>query len=299
MHDNSPSLAPRVLTQLCALSLMLAFSGCAITTPDLRLPINGGDFEEGLSQGRLIGYIKCSIGQALRDVMSANAADRLKYGKLAPMNPAPWLADWGAQVSLKVAIDENSNISPGATFKTPMRSALTKFSTGDVTTARSFGLPITATATSQATRTETIQFYFYFPDLAESYGGREVRCKPHGDFFINGDLKIDEFIVSKVRVAQVPGLLQPRPDHPADNAPLDAFTYQVSFVVVTSGGINPTWSLARVVINPGSGSLIGASRKRTDDLLITIGPTDHSKKGAPTDRASQAHFSALFGQAIR
>jgi hypothetical protein len=229
---------------------ILATSGCAMTTPNLRLPINGGDAEEGLSQERLIGYIKCSLGQALHDVMSQNAGDRSKYGKLAPISPAPWLSDWGAQVSLKVTVDENSNLSPGVMFKTPMKNAVKHFSNGDVTTGRSFGLPISASATSEATRTETIQFYFYFPDLAADYGERTKRCQPHGDYFINGDLKIDEFLVNKIRIAQVPHLLLPRPDLPQDNSPLDAFTYEVTFVVSTSGGINPTWSLSRVVIDP-------------------------------------------------
>lgn len=281
------------------MSLAIAVSGCALTTPNLRLPMNGGDAEEGLSQERLIGYIKCSIGQALHDVVSQNVADRDKYGGLAPKDPAPWLSDWGAQISLKVGIDENSNISPSLTLKTPMEDAIRRFSNGDVKTGRSFGLPISASVTSKASRFETIQFYFYFPDLARDYGNREKRCQPQGDFFINGDLKIDDFLVNKVRIAQVPGLVRPRPDSPDDNSPLDAFTYQVTFVVATSGGINPTWSLARIAINPGSANLLGASRTRTDDLVITIGPTDHSKKGVPLDRAAQAHFAALFGQAIR
>lgn len=279
---------------------VLLTAGCALTTPDLRLPMNGGDFEEGLSEERLIGYVKCSLGQALHDVVSQDAADRAKYGALAPADPAPWLSDWGAQVSLKVAVDENSNLTPGLAIKTPRADAVSHFANGDVTVARSFGLGLSASATAEATRIEGLQLYFYFPDLAEVYGPQATKCQPHGRYFINGNLKIEDFVVSKVRLAQVPYLIKPRPGHP-EASPLDAFTYEVTFVVTTSGGINPTWNLARLAIDAGGGNLLGASRRRTDDLIITVGPTEHGKGGppTPTDRAREAHFAALFGQSVR
>ena len=278
----------------------LLTTGCALTTPDLRLAANGGDFEEGLSEERLIGYVKCSLGQALHDVVSQERADRARYGPLAPLDPAPWLSDWGAQVSLKVAVDENSNLSPGLMVKTPRANAISHFPNGDVTVARSFGLGVSASATAEATRVEGLQLYFYFPDLARTYGPQATTCQPHGKYFINGNLKIEDFVVSKVRLAQVQRLAAPRPGHP-DASPLDAFTYEVTFVVTTSGGVNPMWTLARLAVDAGGGNLLGASRRRTDDLIITVGPTVHGADGppAPSDRAREAHFAALFGQSIR
>ena len=288
---------------------MVCLSGCALTTPSLKTGRNG-DFEEGLSQERLVVYIKCSIGEALSAVVAQNESDQRRYGALAPVDPAPWIADWGAQVSLKVTVDENSNITPGLTYKVPFSNSIKSFPNGNVTVARSWSLPFTASATAEATRTESFQLYFYFPDIAEEFGPRSPKCTPESRYFIHSDLRIGDFIVNKVRLAQAPGLLKPRPSR---ISPIDAFTYETTFIVLTSGGVNPTWTLSRLVIDPGSTNLFGASRKRTDDLIITLGPTDHSRDckplepggptqtdcgPQPTQRAQQAHFAELFGQAM-
>jgi hypothetical protein len=318
MARRSGSISCVLKTICLGLVAMAGLNGCALTTPSLRATQANGDFEEGLSEERLVVYIKCSVGEALSAVLTQNQEDQRRYGSLAPLDPAPWLADWGAQVSLKVTVDENSNLSPGLTYKVPLANSVTSFPNGNVTVARSWALPLSASATAEATRTESFQLYLYFPDIISDFGPNSPKCKPDGQYFIHGDLKIGDFIVNKVRLAQAPGLLPGRPTHVS---PLDAFTYETTFIVTTSGGVNPTWTLSRFIVDPGSGNLIGASRKRTDDLIITVGPTDHSKdckppepakpdeaaKPAapqtdcapqPTVRAQAAHNAALIGQAI-
>lgn len=75
-----------------AMCVSLSFtSSCALQTPDLRLPINGGAIKEGMSEHNLVLYVRCALGQALYDAVSDNDADRAKYGNLAPHSPSKWL----------------------------------------------------------------------------------------------------------------------------------------------------------------------------------------------------------------
>lgn len=280
---------------------ILVLDGCGTTTPNLRPDVLRGDLSEGLSEERLLGYIKCSLGRALSRVSEQYRADLAQYPETAPADPTPWLKEWGAQVSLKVTVDENSTIAPSLGYKQPRSTILNYFQSGDVMGARSSTLGVSASVTADATRIEGIQTYFYFPTLIPEYASDSEPCKPDGRYFIAGDLKIDDFMTNKVRLAQVNGLLEPK--NGPNSAPLDAFTYEVTFVLTTSAGINPAWFLTRISIDPGSGNLFGGTRKKTNDLIITIGPTDQGKAATgmhvPTERAKDAHVAALIGQALK
>jgi hypothetical protein len=71
----------------------------------------------------------------------------------------------------------------------------------------------------------------------------------------------------------------------------DTISYEIKFVIVTSGNINPTWKLVKFSANTGAAPFVVAGRTRTHDLVITIGPND-------TDTAN-AHFINQQQQALR
>jgi hypothetical protein len=51
----------------------------------------------------------------------------------------------------------------------------------------------------------------------------------------------------------------------------DTISYEIKFVIVSSGNITPTWKLLKVSANTSS-PLFGLGRTRTHDLIVTIGP---------------------------
>jgi hypothetical protein len=51
----------------------------------------------------------------------------------------------------------------------------------------------------------------------------------------------------------------------------DTVTYEIKFVIVTSGNVTPTWRLLRVTAN-GTAPFFATGRTRTHDLIITVGP---------------------------
>ena len=71
-------------------------------------------------------------------------------------------------------------------------------------------------------------------------------------------------------------------------------SHEVSFEVVTSGGINPAWTLTEATINQG-GTFLQATRDRTHTLLITMGPGNNAGlMGAARD----AHLASSIGLAV-
>jgi hypothetical protein len=80
----------------------------------------------------------------------------------------------------------------------------------------------------------------------------------------------------------------------ASVGPLDTTSHEVQFIITVSGDVTPVWKLVSVTVNPG-GPFLGATRTRTDDLLITMGPLDVSASGRPLrpSRAIEdAHLAA-------
>jgi hypothetical protein len=76
---------------------------------------------------------------------------------------------------------------------------------------------------------------------------------------------------------------------PNPDVTVDTVTYEVKFVIVSSGNITPTWKLIKFSAN-SAGTFFGAGRTRTHDLIITLGP--------PTAATSQTHFASQLGNSV-
>lgn len=72
-----------------------------------------------------------------------------------------------------------------------------------------------------------------------------------------------------------------------------SISYDVKFIIVSSGSVTPTWKLVRITANT-SGTLFSAGRTRTHELIITIGPTS----GKAGDQTSNTHLASQIGQAV-
>ena len=70
----------------------------------------------------------------------------------------------------------------------------------------------------------------------------------------------------------------------------DTVSYEIKFVIVSSGNVTPTWKLVRFSANTASSPLFNVGRTRTHDLIITIGPNSNA-----TDNV---HLANQIGSAV-
>ena len=240
----------------CALAATLG--GCGLYVPEKNLiqeevPANekGLISPEGRYESNLVGLIKCETGKGLLEAYDAFHL--------------PWLKSWGTAVTLTITAEEQSSANPGISSINPIAPA---------TSMQSFTAAFGATGSANATRTETIQFT-YPNDFLINYARKNIRpgtSDCHESARVNGpgiegDLKIADFIYDKTVVAAT-GNAAPR----NRLLPLyNTFTEEITFVAAFGGNFTPTWKLTRLSANT-SGNLLSATRTKTNDLIITLGP---------------------------
>jgi hypothetical protein len=248
-----------------------SLSGCGWVVPKID-PLAQTPYDTGIFVNRIANQVKCELGKAVYDVIAEYQEKNT--------NPVGWLATWGAKATLKLIVDEKSNLSPGVL----------------VTPPGTFSLGADASLSADATRTETIGFFFVFADLLDPKTHRlpakEPRiCIHYSDILIESDLKLKEWVEAVGLIAATPQTVS----NPfVSGGPLDTTSHEVQFIVTLSGDVTPTWKLVSVTANPGS-LFLGASRMRTDDLLITMGPLDVVASGRalrPSEAIETAHLAA-------
>lgn len=289
------------ITRVIQVLFLPTLAGCGFVVPEMQSFYKANYHQEGIDESNLVGNIKCQLHYAIQDVFDED--ENSKNQRLSYPLASTWLKDWGAQVNLKIAVDEKSNVSPGAILTTPMQNVVTTFpSGGPVTSPQSFGMGLGGALSGDATRTETIGFYYLFSDLQKEGRITKESCAEENGLLIDSDLKIDQFMENKVLIAENPHLLSNLPGAKPKNpgSPFNTFTYEVSFIVVGGLSATPMWKLVRVSANT-TGTFLGASRMRTDDLTITMGKATINpvtKKPQPSDEARDQHLAALIGQAV-
>jgi len=116
---------------------------------------------------------------------------------------------------------------------------------------------------------------------------------PSGSLLIRNDLKIGELLDARLLPAVAGNASTP------DNRDENVLSHQITFEVVSSGGITPTWQLTRATIN-GAGTLLSSNRDRTHDLVITFGPLDKPRGGKSLIAiAEQSHFTSQLTSGFR
>lgn len=256
---------------LSVLTLLLA--GCGLAVPELQ-EFYQSPKEEKIDENAILSRITCEMTKSVYETLHEYRPGGQYTGK-----SVEWLLNWGAMVTLKISAEEASAIKPG--FSIPAVPGLRRLSIGG-------GL----SASSNITRAETIGATYAFRDLLEH---RKIPsdCDRQGPILITSDLKIKQFISNKAFLAAVPGTIPDRA------IPFDAFTYQATFVVVYSGGITPTYHFIDVTANPDS-PFLNASRTRTHDITLTVGPT-YGRVGGRlllSQRAQEQNYTQVLSQSI-
>jgi hypothetical protein len=230
--------------------------------------------------------------------LDPNVIKALKNNGLKPTRRLVWLDAWGAQITLTLTIDEKSSLNPGVVFNTPMIGSTTYFPNNtlktpfSVATPQSYNLGLGGQFSADATRKETLSLYIGFDQFMGNLSKQFVegslsqnkvasllieataQCPNENGIFIQSDLKLKEWMED----VTLPAREQEGLDYAsalaaeAKAAKKDVISHEVTFVIVYGGNITPTWKLVRVSADTGSGTFLGATRTKTQDLVITMGP---------------------------
>jgi hypothetical protein len=285
------------------LFLPLTLGGCGILTPEKDIFVNnspadgGAASPEGHLENAVVDDVKCELSKGIWDVMGPSYAPH-KLGLAVP-----WLMNWGASVTLKITVEEQGSLSPGVSLMKPFANYVSVFpSGGNVLSPQSFSLGLGLSGSANATRVETIAFTYTFKELLADANNiykrkQKVSCnEQENGIMINSDLKIAEFIYDKASIAELgEASSSSNPTWP----PYTTFQDEVTFVATYGGNVTPTWHFAKIGADP-TGTLLNASRMKTNDVLITLGAVTPAKANAPAQLSTQSqnvHNAALIGGA--
>jgi hypothetical protein len=270
-----------ITRNLSALFIVLYLGGCGLSVPQMA-DIYQNPRDEKQFENIIVQNVKCELHRGVQNTFDYFGADP----------GIAWLRGWGATVNLKLTVDEKSTLTPGLSLNRVFANAVTFFPAGgDVTTAQGSGVGLGVQASADATRTETIAVTYAFQDLLAE-GRIDGPCDHEDGVLIQSDLKIAEFIFNKAFIATVPGS--------TGNTPYSVFNEEITFVVSYGASATPTWQFLKVTIDTSS-PLFNATRTKTHDLTITLGPASPATQARPAQIARQAqdvHLAALIGQSV-
>ena len=274
-----------------AVVLMAALSAGCTVVPSLvpardDQPFAGVDFVNSVAT-----HVACELQNAYLDVRAIPGSE--------------WIDSWSAEVTLTMTSVEKGSFHPGLLY-----------GLGVAAVSGSAGLA------EDATRASKMTWYIAFADLKRQ-AGRDAAaksndpeialpkdgCQVRGRYPVQGSLKIAETLAAGVGT---PGINKNVFFQGfKSGGPLKVIEHDVTFTSTLSADINPRITLTRVTLNPGGDSLLSGSRARTDELLITMGPSEieDSKRDlrgnilppnmAPSNAVRESHSIAQFKSAIR
>ncbi len=254
------NILSKAIAVLCSVSL----GGCGVYTPLMEL--DQQPHVTGFLANRIVGHVKCELGRAILDEIKFDEDNTKQNGGKRHF---AWLDDWAGTLTITMQVDEKSSLSPGLTWNDPLPKAQT------------FSLGLGGAGSADATRKQQVDYIFnirndFINDKTfRKFNNPETRtrnCEDGDAILIESDLRIKDWLDSALFPLDIP--------HNVDAKPPDVLTDDLTFVVSFSGNITPTWKLVRSSINPSS-PLFSATRTRTNEALIALGPPKTSTKGAP------------------
>lgn len=328
---------------------LVALSGCGLTVPQIAEsydiafnPNATQDMERQIKQA-----VYCELKQAVYQVRGGTKTRYFERGSLQNTNVDGPLPDyWGAQVTLTFTVDESMAFSPGATLNTPMHDAPVNFvgqlvdgdaltsaiSYGPKALSQSYAFGLGGKLSSDANRIDVYNSYYTIQELSRQpppqlppdqyicgpvYDDSNLGPRSHSSpFLISGNLGVRDWLVqawpvtSYLRSTRAEEKVAGLPVATFSGGSADVMSYHIKFEIVSNGSVTPSWSLVRV--STTSNPLFSAERKRTHDLLVTVGPGSVLPKvtragipyfaagpyPAPSASATAIHNSQLFESAV-
>jgi hypothetical protein len=278
--------------------ILCALSACGTFVPEIE-EFWGSSDDVGIKVNAITSQVECELRESVRSLLAADA----KIAKENRTKPQlTFLLDWSAQVTLTLTILESTALSPGVSLNTVLPNETKTFGRTVVTIPQSFSLGLGGTGSSAATRTDTLTALYKLSDFAHEPPVAGRTCIPpqtNGFLFIQSDLKLKQWLYQAF-FPQFTNVVQ-FPSTANANVKNGFITHDVKFQIVSSGNATPSWKLVQVTANSVS-PFFNTARDRTQDLLITLGPTQAGTppKGAPAlaTAAQNAHLAQLIGQAV-
>lgn len=268
--------------------------GCGTYVPQIREFYEGPDVTPNLNEGvefQIKERIFCELVTALKKVRHD-----------VTVNDKPSIPDdFGVQAQINLTVEETGALNPSVTLNDTMRNA----SVLGVTVPQSFNLGASGTLSSTATRIDTSYSYYIVGRIAAK--GANLFCNApdnvHGSSpFLESDLGIEKYLRGAVQGAAVFRSSE-IPKAPKEGGggggggndaggggnskKIDIYSYEIKFVIVSNGSVNPTWKLVNISAGTGTLPLVSAGRTRTHDLILTFGPST----GQGLNSALQTHFT--------
>ena len=265
--------------------MLFGLAGCGTHVPDLRDWPNNNNVGAVTMVHAIVRSVECELKNAVTNVVNHDVS----AARMRPSHHAytDFLNNWGAEVTFTFTIVEKSAINPAAMWTPPSPSSAVFTLAGD------------ATASAEATRVEKLNFFYTVKNLYLRNGqvcdasGED----PSGSFLIKNDLKIGELLDLRIAPA-VTGIATTPNSENTSSGDTNVLSHEITFEVLTSGDLTPTWVLTRATIN-GTGNFLSASRDRTHDLVITFGPLDKPQGGKSLIAiAEQSHLNLQLSTGI-
>jgi hypothetical protein len=263
----------------------ILLSGCGLNVPEIQ---DFGDQSSGNQLVQSILYnVTCEVQDAIYDI----------YNNPDGPRKSTFLDTWGVQLNLSLQVEEKSSANPSANWM-PLSPA-----------SAVFNLAGSATLSADATRQDKTASYFTVAELR-----KHDRCpkegRPGGVLLMQSNLGLFEWLNANVIAAETQKIHYSS-DYSDGPLKTNVLSHEVKFDITTSGNLTPGWKLTRVAVNQ-SGNLFSATRDRTNDLTITLGPTlaapkmVKDKKGrlmtvsapAPSYDATTAALASQIGLAV-
>jgi len=294
---------------IALLGLAVSLFGCGTYTPGLQ------NFYETRAAARmrvsnLVDYLACDIKASVQEAIidDEDLAPIRKANHLKPI-ALDWLKGYAAQITLTLTVDEKSTFNPGIAFNTVFPSATTNFAHhAPVITAQSFSLGLAGAFSTEATRKETLGFSLDFKDFTtpeqlaiarvNRLPGRHSPCNELPGGMVETDIKFNDWLSDVTLPAVVQGgTLNYTAALAAAQKALkkDVISHEVTFIVLYGGNGTPTWKLVRFSANATSLPFFGVQRTNTQDVIITIGPT---QAGTLSTAAQNTILASQIGVAV-
>jgi hypothetical protein len=268
-----------------ALLLTIPLAGCGFVPPTLTEAWEAQDVGADMVL-KIKRNIFCETIKAIRKV---NDETPTSFGP--PIPP-----DYGVQLQLTLTVVESSSLTPNLTYNRTLADGLES----GVSVGRSWGVGISGELSSTATRTDTTYSYWSVGNIA---GPRknEGMCNEQkwpierdaSSLLVKSDLGIARFLEDNVKAADLLHSSKPKGANKPEK--VDVYSYDLKFVVVSSGGVSPQFKL--IPLSGGGTPILNLNRTRTHELLLTFGPTGPNGF-TPSDISFSQHISTQLGSTL-
>jgi hypothetical protein len=279
----------RVGLRLSALLLCLQCCGCGAVVPQVGevWDNNSGVPADKTLEMLIKKKVFCELQQAVSDVEAEQGLPVIYKGKTIYKK---WIPEtWGVLMTLQITVDESTQANPGATFIDPLKP-VTSFGSS---VSRSFKTSIGASASTEANRQDKFTYFYLVKDLEGSQPACDYPREYGSSFLLDDDLEIKKWLVNAMNMRTSL--------ETSEVSQQEVATYDIKFIVNTSVGATPTWTLLHFTASNGTPNLLGVARDRTHELILTFGPAQSGGAGGkaqPSPIASNDALAQQIGAAV-